>query len=75
MYARLPLFRTTSTKHAECLRLEGTPFRITISSHVHVFYPLQASSTASSTTNWRRRCGFSRGAVTLKIVILRGAHS
>ena len=46
MHACLLLFPTTSTSQVVCLRLGTTPFPITISSHIHVFHPLQASSTA-----------------------------
>ena len=67
MHACLLLFRTMSTYQVVCLRLVTAPFPITISSHIHVFHPLQASSTANSRTSWGLRYSCSRGAVKPKI--------
>ena len=75
MHACLLLFPTTSTCKLCVYTFEQLPFPITISSHIHVFLPLQASSTASSRTSWRWRCGFSRGALKLKVHFWVLAHS
>ena len=57
MHACLLLLRSMSTYQVVCLLLVTAPFPITISSHSHVYHPLQASSTTSNRTSWRLRCG------------------